>query len=348
MRPVESFRSSLRGEWGLDVFVDHIRIDDADVPYDRIAEVAVAGPDPDGVFPLSRVILRLDDGEEHVVRLPTDEAERARLLITVPYARQSALLDLGIDREAPPQVDPLGGGALFPLKSEQVSLGTAPSEEETLLPLEPQAPAPPYPDGPELFPLDEGSAHTPSPPPAPLLLHEVWRSAKPIGDNGSGSEPLRSEARPRRRGPADMVFAGLLLAAAVGAVIFLVVPHRAHQPASARAASGAAVAGQATPSAAPSHHHRQSPAVTPPSPAGHKHHRAKKASHKRSSQPAHQSTGTPQPVQAPPLPQPTTVAPAPAPSPQPPPPPKPKPKPKPKPSISTSAPPPPSPSISTG
>src|SRR5919204_6423419 len=110
MKPVESFHSSLRGESGLDVFLDHIRIDDADVPYDRISEVAIAGPDPDAVFDLSRVILRLDDGEEHVLRLPSEEAERARLLITVPYARQSALLDLGFDREAPPQLDPVGDG----------------------------------------------------------------------------------------------------------------------------------------------------------------------------------------------------------------------------------------------
>ena len=349
MGPVESFHSGRGGETGLDVYLDHIRIRDAEVPYERIAHVAVAGPDPDALFDLSRVILQLDDGEELVIRLPRDEAELARRLIAVPEARREAMLQPAFDRE-PRRIDPLDDEPLFPLESEERS---TPLEqvEGVGIPAEPdQEDLPPPIDETDFFPPEPDITPAP-PPPVPLLLHEIWRSASPNGQERAhpSSDPNDVEGRPRRRGPADVVFGAILVAAAVTAVLLLLVPHRAHHPAPPARAEAKTERGT---SAAPPAQREPKPhgVATSTAPAHHRHHKAKKPAHKRSSGGAGGSTVVTQPVVVP-SPQataPATTAPPPPPAPSPKPPPPPKPSPKPKPSISISQPPVTSPSISPG
>src|SRR5205809_1025221 len=93
MGPIETFHGWGGEEDGLQLHLDHIRIRDVDLPYYRIAEVAVAEAEPDSLVDLPRLVIRLGDGEEFVVPLPADQAERARSLIQVPEARREALLE---------------------------------------------------------------------------------------------------------------------------------------------------------------------------------------------------------------------------------------------------------------
>ena len=94
MGPIETFHGWGGEDDDLQLHLDHIRIKDVDLPYYRIAEVAVADPEPGATVDLPRLVIRLGDGEVFQVPLPAEEAERARGLIQVPEARREAFEDV--------------------------------------------------------------------------------------------------------------------------------------------------------------------------------------------------------------------------------------------------------------
>src|SRR5919198_2278790 len=109
MGPIETVHGQGGGEDGLRLYLDHIRISDVDLPYDRVAEVAVAEWEPGSSADLSRLTIRLGDGEEFVVALPADQAEWARRVIQAPNGRREGLLEDG-PPSSTPSADPVGGG----------------------------------------------------------------------------------------------------------------------------------------------------------------------------------------------------------------------------------------------
>ncbi|HMC04882.1 MAG TPA: hypothetical protein VKJ83_05345, partial [Actinomycetota bacterium] len=118
--------------WGgedddLQLHLDHIRIKDVDLPYYRIAEVAVADPEPGATVDLPRLVIRLGDGEVFQVPLPAEEAERARGLIQVPEARREALTEELRWTPAPPApvAAPKGPGLLSRLPQRLARRGVA-------------------------------------------------------------------------------------------------------------------------------------------------------------------------------------------------------------------------------
>jgi hypothetical protein len=98
MEPTEEFHGWITKEDDLQIQDDHIRVKDVDLPYYRIADVALAEPETDKAADLSRLIIRLGSGEEYGVSLLAAEAESARSVI-----QERAHADEGLWRDPDPR-----------------------------------------------------------------------------------------------------------------------------------------------------------------------------------------------------------------------------------------------------
>src|SRR5919197_4533948 len=102
MGPIETFHGWGGEEGNLQLHPNHVRIMDVDLPYYRIAEVAVQEPSAEDAVQLPRLVIRLSNGEEMGVPLPAEQAERARSLIAPLALLEAEVRGTGRAPPAPP------------------------------------------------------------------------------------------------------------------------------------------------------------------------------------------------------------------------------------------------------
>jgi hypothetical protein len=345
MKPVVEFHD-WDGERDLQLHPDHVRVGEVALPYDGINGVAIERSTRGAMIDLVRLVIRLGP-DEFGLALPIEDAERAKLLIQIPEAREEALYDPLLPLDGRPLLNP------WPAASESGSL----LDSGPLL-------GPPA----ERAPMIEGSLLEPEPPleaepmlpPSslavdadtlllgpPLLAPDHAFEASPPPPLDGKPEPRRPQGRRLRlpvRGPADVAFSGALLLIAVGAIALLVMPLRESKELATRGfVSREGSQSSGTVGAPPATREVRPPRLAP-SPATHRRHHHKKREGPRSRGTSPTRPSAPSTVPAAPS-APTAPTAPPAPSPNPPSASHP-PAPIPEPSVSTA--PAPSPSISIG